>query len=222
MAQRQLTASDGFSLGAFEARPVEAPKGGIVVIQEIFGVNRHIRAVTDGFAKAGYVAIAPQIFDRAERNVELGYTDQSEAQKGVKLAFQDLDRAQTLLDIQAAIDAMAAHGKVGVVGYCFGGLLTWLSACELTGVAAASAYYGGGIVKEAGRTAKCPVIMHFGERDTHIPLKDVETIHATQPNIEIFLYPAGHGFNCDERSSFDATSAQLAMQRTLAFFDEHL
>lgn len=222
MGQKTLTAADGFSFGAYEALPTGKPKGGIVVIQEIFGVNPHIRAVVDDYAAEGYAAIAPQIFDRAERNVELGYTDQDEFQKGIRLAFQDLEREQTLLDLQAAIDAIGAHGKVGVVGYCFGGLLTWLAACELKHVAAASAYYGGGIAKEAERTAKCPVIMHFGERDAHIPLKDVETIHKAQPDVEIFIYAADHGFNCDARGSYDAQSARLAKERTLAHFAKHL
>ena len=222
MTQRQLTASDGFKFGAYEALPTSKPRGGVVVIQEIFGVNHHIRSVADAYAKEGYAAIAPQIFDRVERNVELGYTDQSESQKGIKLAFQDLKRAEALLDLQAAIDAAAKYGKVGVVGYCFGGLMTWLAACELNGVAAASAYYGGGIAKEATRTAKCPVIMHFGERDTHIPMSDVEIIHKSQPTIEIFIYQADHGFNCDERGSFDGNSAKLAKERTLTFFAKQL
>jgi carboxymethylenebutenolidase len=222
MGQNTLTAADGFTLGAYEALPSGAPKGGIVVIQEIFGVNRHIRRVVAGYAAAGYAAIAPQIFDRAERDVELGYTDQDEFQKGIRLAFQDLKREQTLLDLQAAIDTIGAHGKVGVVGYCFGGLLTWLAACELSNVAAAAAYYGGGIAKEAERTPKCPVIMHFGERDAHIPLKDVETVHKAQPEVEIFIYAADHGFNCDERGSYDAASAALALERTLAHFAKHL
>ena len=222
MGQRQLTAADGFKFGAYEALPAGKPRGGVLVIQEIFGVNHHVRAVADGYAAAGYAALAPQIFDRAERDVELGYTDPDQFQKGIKLAFQDLKMPQTLMDLQAAIEALAAHGKVGVVGYCFGGLLTWLSACELKGVAAASAYYGGGTAKEANRMPKCPVIMHFGERDAHIPLTDVETIHKAQPNVEIFIYPADHGFNCDERASYDADSAALAKQRTLTFFAKHL
>ncbi len=222
MGQRQLTASDGFTFGAYEALPAGKPKGAVLVIQEIFGVNAHVRAVADGYAQAGYVALAPQIFDRAEANVELGYTDQDEFQKGIKLAFQDLKMPQTLLDLQAGIDALAGYGKVGVVGYCFGGLLTWLSACELKGVVAASAYYGGGIAKEATRAPKCPVMMHFGERDAHIPLTDVETIRAAQPGVQIFVYAADHGFNCDARGSYDAPSAKLALERTLAFFGQHL
>jgi carboxymethylenebutenolidase len=222
MAQRELAAADGFTFGAYVAEPSGDKRGGVVVIQEIFGVNRHIRAVCDGYAREGYLAIAPQIFDRVERNVELGYTQQADFDKGLKLAFQDLKLPDTLQDLQAAIDMAAKAGKVGVVGYCFGGLLTWLAACELQHVAAASAYYGGGIAKEAKRVPRCPVMMHFGERDAHIPMSDVETIRQAQPDVQVFVYDAEHGFNCDERASYDATSAATARDRTLAFFDKHL
>lgn len=222
MGQRQLTAADGHTFDAYEALPSGTPKGGVVVIQEIFGVNKHIREVVDGYAADGYAAIAPAIFDRVEANVELGYTEQADFDKGLKLAFQDLRMEQTLQDLQAAIDAMAAHGGVGVVGYCFGGLLTWLSACELNNVAAASAYYGGGIAGEVGRSAKCPVMMHFGEKDAHIPMSEVETVRKGQPDVQVFVYDADHGFNCDHRASYDATSAATAKERTLAFFDKHL
>ncbi|MCB1746080.1 MAG: dienelactone hydrolase family protein [Gammaproteobacteria bacterium] len=222
MGQRKLTAADGFTFGAYEAAPSGTPKGGVVVIQEIFGVNKHIRAVVDDYAKAGYVAIAPQIFDRVEADVELGYTEQADFDKGLRIAFQDLRLEDTLKDLQAAIDAVAAHGKVGVVGYCFGGLLTWLSACELDRVAAASAYYGGGIAKEAHRTPRCPVMMHFGEKDAHIPMSDVETIRKAQPDVQVFVYDADHGFNCNDRGSFEPTSAATARERTLAHFDKHL
>jgi carboxymethylenebutenolidase len=222
MGQRQLTAGDGFALGAYEAVPATTPKGGIVVIQEIFGVNNHIRAVVDGYAKAGYAAIAPQIFDRCEANVELGYTDQADFDKGLKFAFQDMQMPQTLSDVQAAIDAISAYGRVGVVGYCFGGLLTWMSACELQGVSAASAYYGGGIAAQAARVAKCPVMMHFGEKDAHISKSDVETVRRAQPEVQVFVYDADHGFNCDERGSYDSASSATAKDRTLAFFDKQL
>lgn len=222
MGKRQLNASDGFTLGAYEAMPAGKPKGGVVVIQEIFGVNEHIRSVVDQYAAAGYAAIAPQIFDRVEADVELGYTDQAEFDKGLKIAFEDLNMENTLLDLQAAIDAMSEHGKVGVVGYCFGGLLTWLSACELNNVAAASAYYGGGTANEATRTAKCPVMMHFGEKDAHIPMSEVETVRKAQPDVQVFVYDADHGFNCDVRASYDKTSAATAKERTLAHFDKHL
>ena len=222
MGQRELVASDGFTFGAYEALPKGNPKGGLVIIQEIFGVNKHIREVTDGYAAEGYAAIAPQIFDRVEPNIELGYTDQAEFDKGLKVAFEDLQMANTLKDLQAAVDALSGNGKIGVVGYCFGGLLTWLSACELSGVSAAASYYGGGLANEAGRTAKCPVIMHFGEKDAHIPMTDVEKIRQAQPDIPIFVYDADHGFNCDHRESYDGPSAATAKQRTLAFFAEQL
>ena len=222
MANVELTAADGFKLGAYVAKPAGDTQGGVVVIQEIFGVNRHIRAVADGYAAAGYVAIAPQIFDRVERQVELGYSAQADFDKGLRIAFHDLKIPDTLLDLQAAVDYAAKFGRVGVVGYCFGGLLTWLSACELDKVAVVSSYYGGGTAKEAQRRARCPVMMHFGEKDQHIPLSDVDTIRRAQPDVQIFVYDADHGFNCDERGSYDQTSASLALERTLNFFEKHM
>jgi carboxymethylenebutenolidase len=217
----QITAADGFTAGAWQAAPAGAPKGAVVVIQEIFGVNQHVREVVDGYAADGYFAIAPQIFDRVERDVELGYTGDA-MQRGIALAFQQLDHKLVMLDLQAAIERAGIHGRVGVVGYCFGGLLTWRSACELSGVSAAAAYYGGGIAGEAGREPRCPVIMHFGERDAHIPLADVERIRAAQPAVDVFVYAADHGFNCNHRASYDATAAALAKTRTLEHFARHL
>lgn len=220
-AQITLTAADGFELSAYEARPDGKPKGAVVVIQEIFGVNAHIREVTESYADAGYYAIAPAIFDRAETGVELGY-DEAGMGKGMELAFSKLDHAKTLADLQAAVSHASVHGKVGVVGYCFGGLMTWLSACEVSGVAAASAYYGGGIAGQLEHSAKCPVMMHFGELDAHIPMTDVDAVRAAQPEVEVFVYPADHGFNCDHRGSFDAASAAQARERTLEHFAKHL
>jgi carboxymethylenebutenolidase len=217
----QIRAADGFALGAYRADPAGTPRGAIVVIQEIFGVNGHIREVTDGYAADGFVAIAPQIFDRVKRDIELGY-QQSDMQQGIDLAFQKLDPALALVDLQAAVDLAAQAGKVGVVGYCFGGLLTWRAACEVDGVAAAVAYYGGGVTRESERQARCPVMMHFGEKDAHIPLADVDTFKLAQPDVRVFVYPADHGFNCDHRASYDADSAQQARERTAAFFAEHL
>jgi carboxymethylenebutenolidase len=222
MAERtQITAVDGFTLGAWQAVPTGAPKGAVVVIQEIFGVNGHIREVVDGYAADGYFAIAPQIFDRVERDVELGYAGE-DMQRGIALAFQQLDHARTLLDLQATIERASIHGRVGVVGYCFGGLLTWRSACELSGVSAASAYYGGGIAGETQRQPRCPVMMHFGDRDAHIPLSDVDKVKAAHPEVQVFVYAADHGFNCNHRASYDATAAALAKSRTLDFFATHL
>ncbi|MEQ8861412.1 MAG: dienelactone hydrolase family protein [Pseudomonadales bacterium] len=217
----EIESADGFRLGAYHAAPAGAAKGAVVVIQEIFGVNDHIRQVVDGYAREGYVAIAPQIFDRVERDVELGYQE-ADLTRGVAIAFEQLDHALALQDVQAAIDTAAGDGKVGVVGYCFGGLLTWRAACEARGVTAAVAYYGGGIARETERQARCPVMMHFGEKDAHISLDDVAKIRKAQPAAQVFVYPADHGFNCDHRASFDASSAGLAKQRTLAFFAEHL
>lgn len=219
--QISITSSDGFVFGAYQAAPSGKAKGAVVVIQEIFGVNTHIREVVDGYAAKGFFAIAPQIFDRVSPGIELGY-EAADMQKGIEIAFQKLDRADALRDIQATIDAATAHGKVGVVGYCFGGLLTWLSACELTGVAAASSYYGGGVPGERNRTPKCPVIMHFGDKDAHIPLADVDKLKAEHPDVTVYIYEADHGFNCDHRASHDAAAAALAYERTLDFFAKHL
>lgn len=217
----QITAVDGFTLGAWQAAPAGTPRGAIVVIQEIFGVNKHIREVVDGYAADGYFAIAPQIFDRVERNVELGY-EGADMQRGIGLAFQKLDHGLALLDLQATIERASIHGRVGVVGYCFGGLLTWRSACELSGVSAASAYYGGGIAGDLQRKPRCPVVMHFGDRDAHIPLTDVEKIRSAHPDVQVFVYAADHGFNCNHRASYDAAAAALARKRTLEFFGAHL
>ena len=216
-----LTAADGFEFAAYTALPDGRPKAGLVVIQEIFGVNDHIREVADGYAGAGYAVVAPQIFDRVEPDLELGYTE-ADMGRGIELAFEELDMQNTLADLQAAVRHASQYGKAGVVGYCFGGLLTWLSACELEGVAAASCYYGGGIAGEAGRTPRCPVIMHFGELDAHIPMTDVDKVRAAQPDVPVYVYNADHGFNCDHRESHDAPSAALARERTLAFFADNL
>lgn len=216
----QIRSQDGFAVGAYTAAPAQ-PKGAVVVIQEIFGVNAHIRSVVDGYADAGYYAIAPQIFDRVGRDIELGY-EEADMGRGIEIAFQKLDRTLALQDIQAAIETASVHGRVGVVGYCFGGLLTWLAACELEGVSAASSYYGGGVAGELDRSARCPVIMHFGELDAHIPLSDVEKVKAAQPDVEVFVYSADHGFNCDHRGSFDEAAATLARSRTLELFEKHL
>ena len=219
--QRQLRAVDGFTFGLYESLPEGSPKGAVVVIQEIFGVNNHIREVVDSYAAEGYAALAPQIFDRAQRDVELGY-EAEDMQAGVKLAFEDTTREETLKDLEAMINEASKYGSVGLVGYCYGGLMTWLSACEFDGLACASAYYGGGIVGEKDSKPKCPVIMHFGELDAHIPLSDVDAIRSAQPETPVYVYAADHGFNCDHRSSFNSESAEIARERTLKFFSENI
>ena len=215
-----LKASDGFELDAWLAEPEGAPKGGIVVIQEIFGVNQHIREVADGFAADGYLAIAPAVFDRAERGVELGYDEQG-IQTGAGIARGKLDIAKTMLDVQAAIEAAKA-GKVGVVGYCFGGLLTWLSSGRASGLACAVGYYGGGIAGSLDVAPQVPTMLHFGDKDAHIPLSDVDKIKAAYPDVTVHVYEADHGFNCDHRGSYDEKAATTARQRTLEFFAANL
>ena len=216
-----IESGDGFSLGAYVAEPEGDARGAVVVIQEIFGVNQHIREVTDGYAAQGYYAIAPKIFDRIDRDIELGY-EEADMGKGIELAFQKLDHGLALQDLQAAINTAGAHGKVGVVGYCFGGLLTWLSACTLQGVAAASSYYGGGVAGQMDKSPNCPTIMHFGELDAHIPMSDVEAVIAAQPDVAVHVYNADHGFNCNHRGSYDEAAANTALERTLSHFGTHL
>ncbi len=218
----QITSGDGIEIGAYVARPSGPTKGGILVIQEIFGVNGHIREVTDGYAQSGYLAIAPKIFDRIDKDIELGY-EEADMGQGIELAFQKLNMEQTLSDLQAAIDELRREqDRIGLVGYCFGGLLTWLSACDLQGVDAAVSYYGGGVVNHAEKQANCPVMMHFGELDAHIPMTDVEKIRSAQPNVQLFSYDADHGFNCDHRASFNQVAANQALERSLEFYAEHV
>ena len=217
----KLTASDGVELAAWRASPQGKPKGGIVVIQEIFGVNHHIRAMTDRFAAAGYLAIAPGMFDRVEPGVDVGY-DQATITSGMALAGR-MDRAKAMLDIAAAIQAASVAGKVGIVGFCMGGSYAWGAAAQLPGLSAAVGYYGGNIIAMKDLKPKIPVLLHFGEKDAHIPVAGVREVGALHPDVAIHIYPAAdHGFNCDERASYDAPSAALAWERTLAFFASHV
>jgi carboxymethylenebutenolidase len=216
----ELQAKDGFTLAAYRADPAGKPRGGLVVIQEIFGVNHHIRNVTDQFAAAGYAAVAPALFDRVKRGVEIGY-DPASIETGRKLRGE-VKLENTLLDLQAAIDSLKDTGKIGVVGYCWGGSLAFLAATRLQGIAAAAGYYGGMIAEHADEKPKVPVLLHFGDQDQSIPISDVEKVKAAQPDAEIFVYHAGHGFSCDERGSFDKASHEQALERTLAFFKKHL
>ncbi|WP_027580890.1 dienelactone hydrolase family protein [Bradyrhizobium sp. Ai1a-2] len=216
-----LTASDGFKLGGYRADPASAPKGAIVVIQEIFGVNHHIRSVCDRLAQEGYVAIAPSIFDRSEPNFQSGYSPEEIAVARKFVANPDW--AAILRDTQAAIDAVKDVGPVGIVGFCLGGSVAYAAATKLTGLKAAVGYYGGAIVRFADDRPTVPTQLHFGEKDTGIPLTDVETIKAKRPEVEVHIYPgAQHGFHCDERASYDKASADTAWPRSLAFFAKHL
>ena len=220
-----LTAKDGFTFPAYVAEPAGQPKGAIVVLQEIFGVNSHIRSVADGYAAAGYLAVAPATFHRVKPGVELGYTgDDMQAGSALKSAVEALPAPGVLQDVQAAVEYAAKAGKVGIVGYCWGGLLTWRAAAEVSGIAAAAPYYGGGMTtpEESARKPKVPVLAHFGSKDHWISLESVEAFKKAQPEVEVHVYEADHGFNCDQRGSYDAAAAKLAKERTLAFFAKHV
>ena len=212
-----LQAADGHRFDAYRALPAGKPRGALVVIQEIFGVNSHIRAVADGYAADGWLAIAPAMFDRVERGIELGYTP-ADIERGRELKG-GCSNDHALLDIAAAVDTVRSAGKVAVIGYCWGGTLAWLAACRQPGLSAAVSYYGGGIGELIDLTPRCPVLAHFGERDASIPLTVPEALRKAHPEVEIHIYPAGHGFNCDQRGSFDAPSAKLARERSLAFLN---
>ena len=214
-----LTAGDGQRLGAYLARPAGTAKAGLVVCQEIFGVNFHIRDVADEFAAAGYLAIAPALFDRLEPGVELGYSE-DEVARGRALRTA-LAYETVMLDVGAAAEEVRTAAGVGAIGYCWGGSLAWLAACRLP-VAAAVGYYGGQIHEHRAETPKCPVLLHFGEHDTIIPNEHVAEIRALHPEVTIHTYDAGHGFNCAPRDDYRPEAAALARERTLAFLAEHL
>jgi carboxymethylenebutenolidase len=217
----RLTASDGFELGAYRADPATAPKAAVVVIQEIFGVNSHIRNVCDRFAAQGYVAVAPAIFDRIEPDFQSGYSPDEVAVARKFIANPDWDAF--MRDTQAAIDVVKSAGPVGVIGFCLGGSIAFLAATRLTGLKAAIGYYGGAITRFADEKPKVPTQLHYGEKDAGIPLTDVDIVRSKRPDVEIFVYDnALHGFNCDERASYDKASADVAKRRSLDFFAKHL
>jgi len=216
----ELTAADGFVLPAYRADPVGKARGGLVVAQEIFGVNSHIRSICDGYAADGYVAIAPALFERYERGVDIGYTPADIAHGRELKAKAGIDAG--LADIAAARDAVNSAGKSGVIGYCWGGYVAWMSASRLAGFACAIPYYGGGVLDAAGEHPRCPMIAHFGERDAGIPVDGVRKLALAHPEIEVFIYAADHGFNCDQRGSYDVVAAKLARERTLAFLVGHV
>jgi carboxymethylenebutenolidase len=217
----KLTALDKFQLGGYRADPAGTPEAAVVVIQEIFGVNHHIRAVCDRIAGNGYVAIAPSIFDRIEPGFQCGYSPEEVAVARKFVANSDWPAM--LRDTQAAIDAVREVGPVGIVGFCMGGSVAYAAAAKLSGLSVAIGYYGGAIVRFADDKPKVPTQLHFGEKDTGIPLTDVEIIRAKRPDVEIHVYPgAQHGFNCEERASYDKASADIARQRSVDFLGKHL
>ena len=215
----ELTANDDHVLSAYVAGDPDAGAS-IVVVQEIFGINSHIRSVVDAYAALGYRAIAPALFDRVMRGVDLEYTEEG-MHAGLAVREQAA-WATTTIDIAAAVDHVRRDQPVGVIGFCYGGGVAWLSANELS-IDAAVSYYGGQIHQFIDRVPQCPTLLHFGEIDHMIPFGDIADVRASYPNIPIHVYQgAGHGFNCDVRASYNADASQLAHERTTAFFDRHL
>ena len=217
----RLKANDGHELDTYVSWPSDPPIAGLVVIQEAFGVNHHIRSVADGFAKDGFLAVAPALFDRIQPGVELGY-DPADLQKGIALARQS-NTADAVTDVAAALEYLRKQTarKCGVIGYCFGGTMAWLAAARLD-PSAAVGYYGGHIAHFAHENPSCPVMLHFGTLDKHIPKADVDRVGIAHPDVQIYWYEADHGFNCDARASFDAAAAKQARERSLEFLRKHL
>lgn len=216
----QLKASDVHTLDAYVAEPSGKPRGLVVVVQEIFGVNSHVRSVADGYAADGYLAIAPAMFDRVHRNYETGYT-QPEIAAGVEI-MKTLDWDNAMLDVRAAMEHGKTAGKAGIVGYCWGGAVAWLAASRVPGLSAAVSYYGGAVPNFIDEKPKCPVMFHFGETDHSIPLDKAKEVAGRHPQATTYYYPAGHGFNCEQRGSYHEPSAKQARSHTLEFFRRHL
>jgi len=216
----ELVAADGHRLSAYRAEPHGMPRGALVVAQEIFGVNSHIRSVCDGYAADGYLASTPALFDRYERGADIGYTPADVARGRELKALAKAEAA--LLDVAAVRASVEGAGNVGVIGYCWGGLIAWLASARLPGFTCAVAYYGGGMIDAIAEQPRCPVMAHFGERDAGIPVAGVKALAAAHPTAQVFLYAADHGFNCDQRGAYDAAAAKLARERTLAFLRQHL
>ena len=216
-----LKSEDGHQLSGYRVQPSGQARGGIVIIQEIFGVNGHIKRVCDSYAAEGYTALAPAVFDRVEPGISLGYQPE-DITRGREIRGK-VGWDSMVMDIRSAVDALKAEGlPVGVVGYCMGGSLAWLAATRIGGVAAAVGYYGGAVADFASEQPRCPVLLHFGETDTSIPKEHWDRIRAAHPEVPLHVYPAGHGFNCDERGSYDEASARLARQRTFEFLQQHV
>jgi carboxymethylenebutenolidase len=216
----ELASSDGFKLGAYRADPAGKARGGIVLVQEIFGVNQHIKKVADGYASDGYSVIAPQYFDRVQKNFDVGYAQPDmEAGRGI---VGKLDWGNVVKDTQAAINELKSAGKCAVIGYCWGGTVAWLAAVKNDGLACTVAFYGGGVAGMVNEKPKVPVMFHWGEKDHAIPMDAVRKVEAAHPTAISHVYPAGHGFNCDERQSYDAGSAKLARERTVEFLRKHV
>jgi carboxymethylenebutenolidase len=209
--------SDGKTIGVYQVEPKGARRGGLVLIQEIFGVTDHIKECSDGFADEGYEVLAPALYDREAPGLQASYTPE-DIQRAIKIARELHPLDLSIADTQTTINALTSKGKVFITGYCYGGSISWLAACRLTGLAAAAGYYGSLVPQFANENPKCPTILHFGEHDHGIPMEGVEKVKAAHPEVKVYVYDAGHGFNSDRRSDYNAEAAKLARQRTLDLF----
>ena len=216
----KATASDGHEFDIYLAQSKGSPRGGVVLIQEIFGVNNHIKKVAEQFSSNGYLVGAPSLFDRVQPDIQLGYSTE-DVRRGGELR-DNLGNESPLMDITATLNIVGSAGHVAVVGYCWGGTLAWLSACQVDGFNAAISYYGGGIGKLLSIQPKCPSIFHFGEQDHAIPAEEINSLRQAHPECPIYLYPAGHGFNCEQRDSFNSTSSAIAFERTIQHLDKYI
>ena len=215
-----LTAADGFRMGGYLAQPKGTARGGVVILPEIFGVNSHIRGVADQYAALGYLAIAPAMFDRARPGLDLGYSD-DDVKTGQALMRQ-LRWDDVVLDVTAAAQNISRAGKVGLVGFCWGGTAAWVAASRGTGYACAVSYYGNAIKTVLEDRPRIPMLMHWGAKDHLIEVADIRRIEALAPEVRSYVYDTGHGFNCEQRTLYHAPSAALARERTLSFLREHV
>jgi carboxymethylenebutenolidase len=212
-----MTMSDGATVGVYQVEPTGKRRGGLVLIQEIFGVTEHIRELCDGYADEGYEVLAPSLYDREEPGFSVGYGP-DDIQKAIRIARNDHPFDLSIKDTQVCIDALKSRGPVFITGYCYGGSVTWVAACRLSGLNAASGYYGSLVGQFAGETPRCPTILHFGKHDHGIPLEVADKVKTLHPEVEVYIYDAGHGFNSDRRTDYNAEAAKLGRDRTLALF----
>ncbi len=213
----RMKMSDGAEIGVYRVEPKGKRRGGLVLIQEIFGVTEHIRECCDGFAEEGYEVLAPSLYDREAPGFQASYSPE-DIQKAIKIARGEHPFEESIADTQVCIDALKGKGPVFITGYCYGGSVTWAAACKCDGLAAASGYYGAKIPEMAAWQPKCPTILHFGRHDHGIPMEQVERVQTRHPDVQVYIYDAGHGFNSDRRSDYNEAAAKLAMQRTLELF----
>lgn len=212
-----MTMDDGQSIGVYHVEPEGERRGGLVLVQEIFGVTEHIREQCDRFAAEGYEVLSPALFDREAPGLEATY-EQDDVQRCVRIARELHPFDRSVADTRACIDALSRKGPCFITGYCYGGSVTWAAACRCDGLAAASGYYGSLIPQLADEEPLCPTILHFGKHDPGIPMEGVERVDSRHPEVEVFVYDAGHGFNSDRRKDHHPESARLAWERTLALF----